>query len=310
MEAPLTRRLAACLVLVALSAAGAEIPAKEAELWAKLRARVEAADRALDGVLGVSVRDLKTGAAIDIRADESFPTASAIKPAVLLELYHQAEAGRIDLLATTTPPAKRVLGGGVLQELGDRVTLTWRDLAVLMMAFSDNEATNVLIDKVGLDAVNRRLDTLGLPHTRLRRRMMDLEAARRGDENVSTPSELRRLMEAVREGIGLSPARATDLRAVASVPKWGTPPGQASAFRLPLPEGLRVLDKAGELEGVRCVTAVVDLAGRPYSVAVMTAYLGDDNDGKEAIRAISAALYETFDRLGRSSDLGRVISEK
>jgi hypothetical protein len=71
-----------------------------------------------------------------------------------------------------------------------------------------------------------------------------------------------------------------------------------------------VLDKAGELEGVRCVTAVVDLAGRPYSVAVMTAYLRRDDDGSEALRAISAALYETFDRLARASDLGRVISER
>jgi beta-lactamase class A len=198
----------------------------------------------------------------------------------------------------------------VLQELGDRVTVTWRDLAVLMMGFSDNEATNLLIDKVGLDAVNRRLDALGLARTRLRRRMMDLEAARRGDENVSTPAELRRLMEAVHDGAGLSSARAADMKAVASVQKWGTPPGRAAAFRLPLPDGLRVLDKAGELEGVRCVTAVVDLAGRPYSVAIMTAYLRRDDAGEEAIRSISTALYETFDRLARSSDLGRVISDK
>jgi beta-lactamase class A len=309
MEAALTRRCAV-LVLVAAPALGAEPPPKEAELWTKLRGRVEAVDRGLDGVLGISVRDLKTGVALDIRADEPFPTASAIKPAILLELFHQAEAGEVDLAATTTPGATRVGGGGVLQELGDRVTLTWRDLAVLMMAWSDNEATNLLIDKVGLPAVNRRLDALGLTRTRLRRRMMDLEAARRGNENVSTPGELRRLMEAVYEGAGLSSARAAELRAVASVPKWGTPPGRASAFRLPLPDGLRVLDKAGELEGVRCVTAVVDLAGRPYSVAVMTAYLRRDDDGSEALRAISAALYETFDRLARASDLGRVISER
>jgi beta-lactamase class A len=309
MEAALTRR-SAVLVLLAAPAFSAELPPKEAELWGKLGARIEAVDRGLDGVLGVSVRDLKTGAALDIRADEPFPTASAIKPAILLELFHQADAGRIDLHATTTPAAKRVGGGGVLQELGDRVTLTWRDLAVLMMAWSDNEATNLLIDKVGLEAVNRRLDALGLSRTRLRRRMMDFEAARRGNENVSTPSELRRLMEAVYDGAGLSPARAGDLQAVAAVTKWGTPPGRASAFRLPLADGLRVLDKAGELEGVRCVTALVDVPGRPYSVAVMTAYLARDDDGSEAIRAISATLHETFDRLGRASDLGRVISEK
>ena len=148
----------------------------------------------------------------------------------------------------------------------------------------------------------------GSPRTRLRRRMMDLDAARRGDENVSSPGELRRLMEAVHEGAGLSSARAADLRAVASVPKWGTPPGLASPFRTPLPDTLRVLDKAGELEGVRCVTAVVDLPGRPYSVAIMTAYLRRAADGEEAIRAISAALFETFDRLARSSEFGRVIS--
>jgi beta-lactamase class A len=306
MEAPVMRAavLLAVLGVPGASAPAAELPAKEAELWAKLRTRLEAVDRGLDGVLGLSVRDIKTGAVLEIRPDETFPTASAIKPAVLLELYHQAEAGRIDLLATTTPPAKRVGGGGVLELLGDRVSLTWRDLAVLMMAFSDNEATNVLIDKVSLEAVNRRLDGLALANARLRRRMMDLAAARRGNENVSTPRELRRLMEAVFEGGGLSAARAADLKAVAAVRKWEAP------FRVPLPDGLRVFDKAGELEGVRCVTAVVDLPARPYSVAVMTSYLRRDDDGSQAIRAISAALYETFDRLARSSDLGRVISEK
>ena len=235
MEAALTRRVAV-LALLAAPALSAEPPPKEAELWAKLVARIEAVDRGLDGVLGVSVRDIKTGAALDIRADERFPTASAIKPAILLELFHQAEAGRIDLLATTTPAAKRVGGGGVLQELGDRVTLTWRDLAVLMMAWSDNEATNLLIDKVGLEAVNRRLDALGLARTRLRRRMMDLEAARRGNENVSTPRELRRLMEAVDEGAGFSPARAADLRTLASVRKWEPPVPRAAPGR---PAGAR-----------------------------------------------------------------------
>ena len=66
-----------------------------------------------------------------------------------------------------------------------------------------------------MDAVGRRLTALSLPGVRLRRKMMDLEAARRGDENVATPRELRRLMEAVREGVELTPARAADLRLVA-----------------------------------------------------------------------------------------------
>jgi beta-lactamase class A len=302
--------LTAVLLAVALAAPPpARLTSKEAELWTKLRARIEAVDRSLDGVLGVSVQDRKTGASIEIRADELFPTASSIKPAVLLELYRQGESGSLDLQATTTPPLPRVGGGGVLESLGDHVSLTWHDLAVLMMGWSDNEATNVLIDRVGMDAVNRGLDALGLAKTRLRRHMMDLEAARHGNENVTTPSELRRLLEAVEDGAGLSPAHAADLRAVAAVQKWGTTTS-GSAFRVPLPEGLKVLDKPGELEGVRCVGAFVELPGRPYSAAVMTTYLKRASDGEAAIRAISEALYDTFDRLARASELGRVISEK
>ena len=83
-----------------------------------------------------------------------------------------------------------------------------------------------------------------------------------------------------------------------------------SPFRVPLPEGLVVLDKPGSLEAVRCVTAVVDLPGRPYAVSIETTFLEKDEDGAAAIREISAALYEMFDRLARSSDLGRVISER
>jgi beta-lactamase class A len=250
------------------------------------------------------VKDLKTGTSFEIRPDETFPQASSIKLAVLYELYRQSEEGKIDLAQVTRPPLPRVKGGGVLQELGEKVSVTWRDLAVMMVGWSDNEATNVLINRLGMAAVNHRLeDDLDLDHTRLRRKMMDLEAARRGDENVGTPSEMRRLVEAIYAGKGLSPAAARDIRAVLATPK-------DSPFRVPLPEGLVVMDKPGSLEAVRCVTAVVDVPGRPYAVSIETTFLEKDEDGAAAIREISAALYEMFDRLARSSDLGRVISER
>jgi beta-lactamase class A len=302
MEDPMIRTAAVALVLLAgtvpLRASG-----KEAVLVHRLRARIDAVAASLDGVLAVSLRDVKTGASIDVDAAEPFPQASTIKLAVLYELYRQAEEGRVDLAEVTTPPLPRVGGGGVLQELGGRVSLTWRDLAVMMMGWSDNEATNLLIAKVGMDAVNQRLDALSLPAVRLRRRMLDLEAARAGRENVGTAEQMRRLVEAMHAGTGLSTGRAADLRTVASVTK-------DSPFRTPLPEGLLVMDKPGSLEGVRCVTAYVDVPGRPYSIAIMTAFLKRDADGEEAIRTISAAAFEMFDRLARSSDLGRVISDR
>jgi beta-lactamase class A len=296
--------MTAAVALLAASLAAPAAPAeKQAALWDKLRARIEAVDRGLDGVLGISVKDLKGGMTFELRPQEPFPQASSIKLAVLYELYRQAEEGRVDLGEVTRPPLPRVAGGGVLQVLGDKVSLTWRDVAVLMMGWSDNAATNVLIDRVSMDAVNRRLDGLGLHATRLRRKMMDLDAARRGDENVSNPGEMRQLVEAMYAGAGMSRERARDMMAVVAVPK-------DSPFRVPLPETLVVADKPGSLEAVRCVTAIVDLPGRPYAVSIMTTYLRRDADGEAAIREISAALYDTFDRLARSSDLGRIISEK
>jgi beta-lactamase class A len=60
----------------------------------------------------------------------------------------------------------------------------------MVMAVSDNSATNVLIERVGMEKVNKLMDRLGLKQTRLRRKMMDLKAAREGRENVSTPREM------------------------------------------------------------------------------------------------------------------------
>jgi len=289
------------LLLTSAIAEGAE-PAPH-PLWSKLEGRLSEIERRLDGVLGVSLRDLKTGQAIDLRAQEAFPTASTIKIAVLYELYRQAEEGRLDLLEVTRPPLPRVGGGGILQTLGDHVSLTWRDLTVLMIGWSDNEAANRLIDKVGMPAVAMRMASLGLPTVKLRRRMMDLEAARRGDENVATPAEMRRLMEFLFEGKGLSADRAADLRRVA---------GQAepySPFRTGLPPDVRALTKTGELDGVRAEVAYVDLSGRPWSIAIMTKFLARDEDGKAAIREAAAAVHDTMSRLARSSEHGRILED-
>jgi len=289
----------------AIEGAGTDAGARQQRLLDKLRQRVQAVDDRLDGLLGVYVEDLSTQATVEHHADEVFPTASSIKLAILYELFRQAEERRLDLAEVTRPPAAgRVRGGGVLQELDDRVSLSWRDLAVLMIGWSDNEATNLLIRRVGMDAVNSRLDTLSLTHTRLRRQMMDLPAARRGEENISTPREIARLAALVAAGEGLSPARAAELRAVATVAD------EASPFRRGLPPEQKAISKPGELEGVRCEAAWVDLPGRPYAAAIMTTYLARDADGQRAITDLSAAIYDTFDRLARSSPVGRALEER
>jgi beta-lactamase class A len=292
------------LALIASQAAAADgPPEKQALLWSKLQSRLEAIERALDGVLGLSIRDLDGGRTLEIRADEAFPTASSIKIAILYELFRQAAEGRISLDEVTRPGLPRVGGDGVLQLLSDRVSLSFRDVAVLMMSHSDNEATNLLIDRLGREAINQRLRSLGLRATSLQRRMMDIDAARRGDENLATPAELRRLMEIVWKGEGLRAEQLRDLRALLTLPK-------SSPFRAGLPRGVVVADKPGSLDGVRAAVALVDVPGRPYSAAVMLTHLRSGEDGEEAIRRISAAVFDTLDRLARASEHGRILRER
>ena len=164
--------------------------AKQEVLWQKLESSINDVDHYLDGVLGVAVLDLTSGKNFVLHGDEVFPQASSIKIAVLAELYRQAQAGKLKLTdmytvqASDLVPDSSIMGG--LTPGVTRITL--RDLATMMIAVSDNSATNVLIDRVGMENVNALLDSLGLAHTRLRRKMMDLKAASEGRENISTPA--------------------------------------------------------------------------------------------------------------------------
>ncbi|CAB4716483.1 MAG: serine hydrolase [Actinobacteria bacterium] len=116
----------------------------------------------------VHARDLASGAEVGLAPDRPVVAASVFKVPVLIELCRQAAAGQVDLTAPLRHPAgDRTLGGIGLSAMLDEVVLSVRDTAYLMMAVSDNHATDVLIDLVGLEAVNAGLERLGLTTTRL-----------------------------------------------------------------------------------------------------------------------------------------------
>jgi len=284
---------------------------KQQSLWTKLESTITDVDRNLDGVLGVAIEDLTTGQKFLLRADSVFPQASSIKIAVLAELYHQnqqsthgttVKAKLTDLY--TMQSADLVPDSDIMGGLTPSVTrITNRDLATMMVAVSDNSATNVLIDRLGMDNVNALLDTLALPNTRLRRKMMDIKAASEGRENVSTPQEMLTLLENIYRGKLLDKENTADFWKVLSTHK-------SSFIPRDLPDGLQIANKPGELEAVRNDSGVVFLQNRPYIICVMTTYLARERDGEAAIAKISSAAYAMFDRLARSSPYGRVVSER
>ena len=300
--------LLASLVVLSVgvpSCCGAQKEAQEKEqiLWQKLASTVNEVDGQLDGVLAVAILDLSTGQKHLLHADEVLPTASSIKIAILAELYRQAQQGKLKLTDFYTLQQSDLVGGsGITSVLTPGMTrLTLRDVAGLMISVSDNSATNVIIDRVGMENVNALLDSLRLTHTRLRRKMMDLKAASEGRENVATPREMMLLLENLYRGKVLNKQMTEDFFNLLSVHKESYIPRN-------LPEDVKVANKPGELEGVRNDSGIVFAGRRPYAISVMTAYLRRERDGGEAITKISDAAYQMFDRLSRASEYGRVVS--
>jgi beta-lactamase class A len=311
-------RVLLCLIFIAANAAAQSEPQpptadtiKQQSLWTKLESTISEVDRNLDGVLGVAIEDLATGQKFLLRADSVFPQASSIKIAILAELYHQAQ------LSARGTPGKAKLSDFYTVQSSDLVPdsdimggltpgttrLTYRDLAVMMVAVSDNSATNVLIDRLGMENVNALLDSLGLQHTRLRRKMMDIKAAAEGRENISTPEEMLTLLEKLYQGKILDQEITADFFKVLSTHK-------SSFIPRDLPDDLQIADKPGELEAVRNDSGIVFLEKRPYILCVMTTYLARERDGEDAISKISSAAFSMFDRLARSSPYGRIISDR
>ncbi len=268
-------------------------------LRAKFASDLEASARQADGVVGYVVIDVESGERFARLDGTQFPTASTIKLAVLYELLKQADEGRVALEAATPMDRARAVPGGLLYELTNP-SLSPRDLAVAMILQSDNTATNVLIDRVGMAAVNRRMAALGLAHTELRRHMIDLEAARRGDENVSTPADLARLVLAFHRGEGLSArSKASGLEILQK--------SKRTPIRTGVPSEIAVASKSGELEGVRADAGIVYVPGRPYVFVAMATFLRNELEPSGALDQLARLSYEYFNRRATVSEYGRQI---
>ncbi len=273
---------------------------------AKLERRLQEIVGRLDGVAGYVVLDLSSGDRIAHLDRAVFPTASAIKLAIVYELFKQAQEGKVHLdERITLDRAKAVGGSGVLFEMGTP-TLSISDYAVLMVTLSDNTATNVLIDRLGMADISHRMQALGLGETRLRRHMMDTAAAKRGDENVSTPNELAELLRLMTgpQAPGGAAARPNPMAEAIELLKKP----KESRLRKGLPEGVATADKPGELDGVRVDAGIVYATNRPYIFCVMTTFLKDEGEGEKAIEEMSRAAYEYFSRLGTGATLGRRLA--
>jgi beta-lactamase class A len=259
------------------------------------------------GTGGVAAKHLGTGEEIRFNADEPTATASTIKVPILIELFRQVESGTVclsDRLAVTE--VTKTVGSGILRELSLGVELSVRDFAMLMIVVSDNTATNVLIDLVGLERINQTMVDLGFPSTQLRER---LDFAKIGQDArnlaVSTPVDLAGIMEALATGTILSDTSRAEILDILQhqhylnlVPRYLPHDPYAEDWGEPT-NGLTIANKTGGWTGMRADMALVEWPGTQYVVVIVVEGDSDtrfwaENRGDRLIGRISKLIFDYF----------------
>lgn len=293
--------LTALLLAVAREASRADEPDA---LAARLRPLIEAHR----GEVAVAVKRLSATNAdakqpacdFAFRADEVMPTASLIKFPVLVELYRQAGERQVDLdEMITLREADKVPGSGILTpHFTPGATLSLRDAARLMIAFSDNTATNLVLDKIGIASTGETMVRLGYPNTRLHHKVflrdtttIDAERSERYGLGSTTAAETIRLLESLHRrtlvSAEASQAMLEHLKACEDRDK----------FPRLLPEGVTVAFKTGSLDEVRTAAGIIETPGGPVALCVLTAANQDhrwvpDNAGNRLCAEIALRVFE------------------
>ena len=209
-------RFSVALVLSLLLASATFAQASVSSLDTRIRAEIAP----FKGKVFLFAKNLDTGQEYSFNGDERVKTASTIKIAVMIEAFARVAEGRAkwtDELVLTK--AARYSGSGILPELGDGLRLTLRDCVNLMMLISDNTATNMVLDYLTTDAVNARMDSIGIKQTRIMRRVGSggdskegkLEENKRFGLGATTPHEMAQIMEKLDRGEVISQVASKEM---------------------------------------------------------------------------------------------------
>lgn len=184
---------------------------------------------------------------------------------ILLQLFTQVERGRIHLDDPLVLLAVDQVGGsGILKLFDTPLQLTVKDAAMFMISQSDNTATNLIIDKLGIRAVNERMDSLGYPSTRLwakvsqsRATSINPDSSRAFGLGVTTPMESARMFASIYRGEAVSAEASRQMIAMLREQAWGT-----NEIPRYLPTGVVVAHKTGSVSATRNDCGIV-YAQRP-----------------------------------------------
>jgi beta-lactamase class A len=299
----MTRSLCGVLLSLAALCAAAQTPpaAKPAahSPTPSLDERVRAEVARFKGRVSLFAKNLDTGESYGLGADDRVRTASTIKVAIMVEAFARAAEGRVkwaDEVVLTKE--KKVGGAGVLQDLSDGLRLTLRDAVTLMIIVSDNAATNLALDVLTADAVNARMESLGLKETRSMRKVFGGGDSREGlkPENKrfglgrSTPREMVVLLEKLERGEVVSPAASKEMIELLKRQQFHDGVGRSL-------KGVTIASKPGALDALRSDVGIVYTPRGRIALAITCddmpeAVWTPDNPGLLLLDRLSSILVE------------------
>jgi beta-lactamase class A len=292
-------RAALLLLLSTVSFAQSPKPDAPPATAATLDARIKNEAASFKGKVFLFAKNLDTGATYSFNGDEKVRTASTIKTAIMVEAFARVAEGKAkwsdELLLTG---AKKVSGSGILQELSEGLKLTLRDAVNLMMILSDNTATNLVLDVLTADAVNARMDSLGLKNTRALRKVGGggESAALKDAENkkyglgVTTPREMVTLMEKLEGGEVISKEASKEMLALMRREQGRNGIGRTV-------NGVPMATKSGALDALRSNVGIIYSKRGRIAMAITCDNMPDidwtaDNAGYYMLSRLSQLLIE------------------
>jgi len=308
----MTRRLPPCSDLRSLPFWMLPLLAALAWLAAPLRAadldeRLRPLIAAHEGEVSVAVEHLKTGESFRQAADVPRPTASLIKLPVMIEAYRQAEREGLDLDALVTLEEEdKVPGSGILTpHFSDGARLPLRDLIRLMIAYSDNTATNLVVGEIGLEATAETMERLGFPETKLHslvyRRDTSIfpERSRRFGLGSTTAEDMIALLRLIERRELLSPVACDEIY------EHLLNCQDEDLFKRYLPDEVRVAHKTGAVSDVRTSAGILETPSGPVALCVLTSRNADrrwtkDNRAEVLIAEVAREVFHHFNRLPES----------
>lgn len=294
------------LALIAASYAPAAEPSSG------LADRIEALAAAHKGKVAVAMKHLGTGETFFRNADDVMPTASLVKLPIMAEVYAQAEAGKVKLEdMVTLSKDEMVPGSGILTDHfspGARFSL--RDAVHLMIVYSDNTATNLVLDKVGIRPVNEKMAALGLKETRINAKVFkgsttSVDPARTKQYGLgsTTAREMLTLLELLNTGELVS---ADASKAMIEHLKKCEDKDKFPRF---LPKGVTVAHKTGSVNESRTDAGLLMFKEGPVALVVLTNQNADkswtpDNAGNKLCADIARVVVQHYHPAGDKPTAG------